>query len=179
MKMGRDLGRILPLLLLMTAFVGCGGDGTMEKFQQANKVNMQKIANAYRMFASINKDVGPEDEEEFKTFLRTDERIAPRLGLSSLDLENLDDYFTSEVDGQPFVVLYGQRIDPTLDYSAIVFDQEGVGGKRRIALACSEIIEVTDDKDYDRILGGGIKRKDVPAHVFGGGIDAATEENAE
>jgi hypothetical protein len=167
------------LFLLPVLFVGCGGDKVAEGFKQSNKLNMQKIANAYRMYASINENKGPENEEEFKEFLRTDERIAYRLGLSSLDLDNLDGYFTSAADGEPFVVLYGQKIDPALDYSALVFDKTGVDGMRRIALACSEIIEVTDNKKYDRILAGNIQVKDVPAHVFGGPIDESEEESGE
>jgi hypothetical protein len=167
------------LFLFPLSFVGCGGDPVAEGFKKSNRLNMQKIANAYRMFASINNNMGPENEEEFKEFLRSDDRIAYRLGLTSLDLDNLDGYFTSEADEEPFVVLYGQKIDPALDYSALVFDKTGVDGMRRIALACSEIIEVTDKKKYERILAGNIQVKDVPAHVFGGPIDESAEEQGD
>lgn len=153
----------------LSVLVGCGDNNVSEGFKKANKLNIQKIANAYRMFASINNRVGPENEAEFKEFFKSDERIAPRLGLTQADLDDLDAYFTSEADGEPFVVLYGQKIKPDLDYSALVFDKSGTDGVRRIALACSEVIEVSSDKVYDRILAGKIKRSDVPAHVFGGG----------
>lgn len=177
MKFGLT-GLACLLLLSSAVFIGCGDDTVAKGFKKANQLNMQKIANAYRMFASVNGNVGPKDEAEFKNFLTSDERVAPRLGLSSLELEDLDGYFTSAADGQPFVVLYGQTIRPDFDYSAIVFDKTGVDGMRRIALACSEIIDVTDDEQYDRILAGNIKKKDVPAHVFGGG-DAGIDDSIE
>lgn len=180
MRMSRTAFFFLSCFFLFPlSFAGCGGDRVAEGFKQSNRLNMQKIANAYRMFASINENMGPKTEEEFKEFLGSDERIAYRLGLSELDLDNLDGYFTSEADGEPFVVLYGQKIEPTLDYSALVFDKTGVDGMRRIALACSEIIEVTDKKQYDRILAGNITTKDVPAHVFGGPIEVTDAEEVE
>jgi hypothetical protein len=161
---------------LFTALVGCGEDNLSKGFKKANEFNIQKIANAYRMFASVNKNVGPKDESEFKAFFSTREEIPKRLGLSKSDLEDLDQYFISDADGEPFVILYGQRIKPDLDYSALVFDKTGADGVRRIALACSEVIEVSDNKQYDRILAGKIKRSDVPAHVFGGGGGQISEE---
>lgn len=165
-------------LLMFSVVSGCSGTSLKSSFQKANENNIERIANAYRMFASINNNVGPKDEEEFKNFLRTDDRIAPRLGLDSLDVENIDGYFTSSADNEPFVVLYGQKISPDFDYSAIVFDKTGVNGVRRIALACNEVIEVDNNKQYDRILAGKIQKKDVPAHVFGGSVDLSAEEGA-
>lgn len=166
------------LLLMFSVVFGCSGPSLKSNFQKANENNIERIANAYRMFASINQNVGPKDEEEFKNFLRTDDRIAPRLGLDSIDVENIDGYFISSADNEPFVVLYGQKISPDFDYSALVFDKTGVDGVRRIALACSEVIEVDNDKQYDRILAGKIQKKDVPAHVFGGGVDLSAEAGA-
>lgn len=178
MRSGRDCfcWVLFPLVLLVIS--GCSGPSLKSSFQKANENNIERIANAYRMFSSINKHVGPKDEEEFKNFFRTDERIAPRLGLDRIDTDNIDSYFTSSADNEPFVILYGQKIRPDFDYSAIVFDKTGVNGIRRIALACSEVIEVDNDKQYDRILAGKIQKKDVPAHVFGGGVDLSLEEGA-
>lgn len=178
MRLGRNIFSWVLCLLTISVVSGCGGPSLKSQFQAANENNIERVANAYRMFASINKHVGPKDEEEFKNFFRTDDRIAPRLGLDSIDTDNIDGYFTSSADNEPFVILYGQKISPDFDYSAIVFDKTGVNGVRRIALACSEVIEVDNDKQYKRILAGKIQKKDVPAHVFGGAIDLSAEEGA-
>ncbi len=178
MRLGLKCFSWVLFLLMFSVVSGCSGTSLKSSFQKANENNIERIANAYRMFASINNNVGPKDEEEFKNFLMTDDRIAPRLGLDSLDVENIDGYFTSSADNEPFVVLYGQKISPDFDYAAIVFDKTGVNGVRRIALACNEVIEVDNNKQYDRILAGKIQKKDVPAHVFGGSVDLSTEEGA-
>lgn len=167
---------------LFTTLVGCGENAVDAGFKKANAVNIQRVANAYRMFASLNGNVGPENVSELKEFIKSDERIPPRLGLTSSDMPNLDEYFISSADGEPFAILFSQKISPDFDYSALVFDKTGVDGVRRIALACSVVIDVIDDKQYDRIFEGKIKKSDVPAHVFGGGsaiIDESTESGVE
>lgn len=162
--------------------VGCGEDAINSGMQKANANNIKKVSNAYIMFASINGWVGPKDEAELKNFILTDKRVAPRFGMSDMDQATVDGFFISDVDGEPFEVLYGLKVLPADDYSPLVLEKTGENGVRRVGLACSEVIEVTDDKKYQRMLAGKSSVKDLPAELFEAGAefdDPDTQEAVE
>jgi hypothetical protein len=116
--------------------------------------------------------------DEFKQFLKTNKAITENLKIMEIDPANLDTYFVSEADGEEFAFRWDVKINPELAIDPIVFDKTGFEGMRRIMLACDVILEVTDNKLYDRLEAGKIKKSDVPAYVFGtGGIDESEEEN--
>lgn len=72
--------------------------------------------------------------------------------------------FISERDGQPFKIRWGLR--GFYDH-AIVFEAEGIDGKREIGL--TETIEIADDAVYEDYWSGKIKpRPKGPS----GGLDA-------
>lgn len=160
MKLGLLYSRFLMVSLIGLAF-GCGGDPVADAFKEMNKLNMQKLANSYVMFASVNGNVGPKDADELKNFIKTDDRVAPRLGMSSGDLNNLDGLFVSDADGEPFAIRYGLKIRIDEDRSPLVFDKVGVDGMRRVALANNKILEITDAKKYDRMFAGRASSKEL------------------
>ena len=159
MNLGRMRCQFL-LLCFVGLAIGCGGDKTMDTFREMNKLNMSKLANSYVMFASVNGSVGPKDADELKNFIKNDERVPPRLGLSSSDLENLDDIFISDADGEPFQIRFGLKIRTDEDRSPLIFDKVGIDGMRRVALADNEILEISDAKKYDRMWAGNVSAKD-------------------
>lgn len=159
MKIGPRSSRLL-LLLVVGLFLGCGGDSISDTFREMNKLKMRKLANSYVMFASVNDSVGPKDADELKNFIQTDERVPPRLGMSSGDLDNLDDLFISDADGEPFTIRYGLKIRTDEDRSPLVFDNTGVDGMRRVALADNRILEVTNEKRYQRLMDGRLSDKE-------------------
>lgn len=139
------------------------------KIQEQNATNIQKVANLYRLYAFVNGHRGPASIEELKQFLKSNKAITPNLELIGIDLANLDSYFMSEADSEEFAFRWDVRIKPELEIAPIVFEKTGAKGMRRIALACDVVLEVTDDKLYDRLFDGKIKKSDVPAYVFGTG----------
>jgi hypothetical protein len=141
--------------------LGCVGDQVASDFKEMNKLNMQKLANSYVMFASVNKNIGPKDSAELLNFIRTDERVPPRLGMSSGDLANLESLLISDADGEPFEIRYSLKLRPDEDTSPLIFDKTGVDGMRRVALADNRILEITDAKKYDRMFAGKSKAKDT------------------
>ena len=149
------------LLCIVGLTIGCGGDPVAEAFKEMNKLNMSKLANSYVMFASVNGNVGPKDADELKNFIKTDERVPPRLGMTSSDLENLDSIFISDADGEPFMIRFGLKIQLDEDRSPLIFDKVGVNGMRRVALADNEILEITDSKKYDRMWEGKLTNKEA------------------
>lgn len=165
--------RWLLTLATVCAIVGCGGDPHADTFREMNKLNMQKIVNSYVMFASVNNGNGPKNEEELLNFIRTDERVPPRLGLSKGDLSVLDNLFISDADGEPFAVRFGLKIRTDEDHSPLVFDKTGVNGMRRVALADNRILEITDSSKYDRMLNGKTSSQDLGPSESD--IDAASD----
>ncbi len=151
------------LLFSVGLVVGCGGDQVSESFREMNKLNMQKLVNSYVMFASVNDNTGPQSAEELKNFIATDERVPPRLGMSSSDLNDLDSIFISDADGEPFKIRFGLKIRPDEDRSPLIFDAVGVDGMRRVGLADNEIVEVSDSKKYDRMWAGNLSAKEAGA----------------
>jgi hypothetical protein len=149
------------LLCFVCLALGCGDNQIASDFKNMNKLSMQKLVNSYVMFASVNGNVGPKDSDELFNFIRTDERVAPRLGMSSGDLDTLEDLLISDADGEPFEIRYGLKIRVDEDKSPIVFDKTGVDGMRRVALADNRILEVTSSKKYDRMLSGNVSAKDT------------------
>lgn len=154
MKLGLGLSCRLLLLCLVCLSLGCGDDSLSTTYKEMNKLNMQKLANSYVMFASVNKGMGPKDAAELENFIKTDERVAPRLGMSSGDLGNVGDLFISDADGEPFQIRYGLKIRTDEDFSPLVFDKTGVDGMRRVARADNLVLEITDDKKYDQLWAG-------------------------
>jgi hypothetical protein len=161
MNLGFFRCQCLVLCLFSLTFLGCGGDDVSDAFREMNKLNMQKLTNSYVMFASVNGGVGPKDADELKNFIKTDERVPPRLGMSSSDLEDLDSIFISDADGEPFKIRFGLKIQLDEDRSPLIFDDVGVDGMRRVALANNEILEVSDAKKYDRMWTGRASNKDA------------------
>ncbi len=142
------------LLCFVGLAIGCGGDQVSDAFREMNKLNMQKLVNSYVMFASVNGNVGPKDADELKNFIKTDQRVPPRLGMSTSDLNDLDSIFISDADGEPFEIRFGLKIRLDEDRSPLVFDSVGVDGMRRVALADNQILEIDDAKRYDRMWTG-------------------------
>ncbi len=147
-------------LCLVGLVLGCGSDQVSDSFRDMNKLNMQKLVNSYVMFASVNKSVGPKDADELINFIKTDERVPPRLGMSSGDLNDLERILVSDADGEPFKIRFGLKIRLDEDRSPLIFDAVGVDGVRRVALADNQILEVSDAKKYDRLWAGNVSKKD-------------------
>lgn len=166
MKKSCGITRWLCLGMLLMVFSGCGEDQVVKGFKNVNDNNIKKVANSYRMFASVNNYTGPKDEQELKNFILTDERVPPRLGLTSIDAETVDAFFTSEVDGEPFTIRYGLQLNPDVDLSPVVFEKTGENGMRRVGLASSDIVKVDNDKRYENMLKGKTNDAAVAKELF-------------
>ena len=139
------------VLLLMLTLVGCSPSAPSVSVADYNKTNILRLRNAYDMYMMEHGNRGPADEEAFKKFLTTDKAAGVRLGRMGVDVSKIDDIFVSERDGQPFKVRYGLQ---GLADHAIVFEAEGLEGKRMVALA--EPREM-DQAEYDDHFSGKIK----------------------
>jgi hypothetical protein len=82
-------------------------------------INLRKIVQGYDL-AEDRLHRGPRDEEELKRYLvQTDMTINP------------DEVMRSPRDGQPYVVIYGARLDP-YGRDILAYEQEGLDGGRYV-----------------------------------------------
>jgi hypothetical protein len=110
--------------------VGCSKSGPAPGDPAASHVRV-----LIRLYNKAAADLGhpPKDEQEFKQAIAASE-IDP----AALKLANFDEAFTSERDGQPLVVVYG---DPPAGSDVIVYEQTGVDGKRLVARRVGQVEE--------------------------------------
>ena len=114
-----------------------------------------------------NELTGPESEEELRAFLtenRTAKALLKRMGVEP---DSLDEIFISERDGKPFKIRWGVS---GIEDHAIVFEAEGVNGKRMVAFTRTRELE---DEEYEGYWSGELK-----GQTPGGGMNTRRgEEN--
>lgn len=149
MKLGISLSAItLFSMLVLSAFSGCDKQKSMT---DVYSTNIKKMHGCYTLYLEEHGYKGPENEEQFKEYLKTDPTAIHLLKRIDVTPDTVDDIFVGDRDGKPFVVRYG--LNGVADH-ACIFEAEGLEGKRLIALA--DPIEV-DKETYDDYLSGKIK----------------------
>jgi hypothetical protein len=145
----RRIAAGLAAAVLLAGLTGCGDD-TANQVAAMNKSNIQRLANLYAAYQNYHGGPGPANEAEFKEFIK---KFNPaQLTMMHVDPNNLDGLFTSDRDGKPFAIRYsvgGGR--GSVD--AVVFEQEGKGGKKQVGYTNSKVEEV-DDAAYADLWAG-------------------------
>jgi hypothetical protein len=167
----------LLLVLVATAcLIGCDGKAAndAELMKKANDSNMKKVASAYQMYASRHAYTGPKSKDVLVEFLKTNQTIDRNLKLVGIDLNTLDDIFVSDNDGEEFVIRWGQFMNPdeTRAKEPFIFEKVGVDGMRLVMISNRKILEVTDDKKYQKLLKGKVGKEDAKS-------EAEMEQEAE
>lgn len=140
--------------LLVTLAIGCSsGNKAASALADANSSNVQRLANLYFTFQSEHEWRGPQDETEFKTFLRS---VNPaKLERIGIDPNNIDALFISERDGQPFAIRYGVPGSVMGSAEPVIFEATGDGGKRQVGFLNMTQREV-DAAEYDALKSGKV-----------------------
>lgn len=108
---------------------------------------------------------GPKNETEFKRFIK-DEMGPYHLGLMHVDPDKIDAIFISDRDQKPFKVRYDVTSGPGV-VNALVFEQDGVGGKKQVGLNGGTVMEV-DDAQYQDMWNGKWHAHSNPAIALPG-----------
>lgn len=143
---------LLLATLLVALATGCSsGDNAASALATANNSNLQRLANLYVAFQSEHDWRGPNDETEFKTYLRSiDPAKLERIGI---DPNSIDALFISERDGQPFAIRYGVRGSVMGSAEPVIFEAVGDGSKRLVGFLNMTQREV-DPAEYDSLKSG-------------------------
>jgi hypothetical protein len=139
----------------------CGLGGCSSSIENAvgklNDTNIKRIANLYTAFQNRNGYLGPKDEAMFKSFI-TKQMAAEKLTMMGVDRGNIDEHFVSERDGKPFKIKYGLQGGLRV-VAPVVFEEEGVGGRRQIGSTNSVTVEDADRARYEALWN----QKSAPA----------------
>jgi hypothetical protein len=129
-----------PALLALVAAPGCGSDG----LDSPTAARLKVLANFYLDCAVAQNGRGPANEQALKKHLR----IQPDFVLKTNGVEPsaFDSLFSSERDGEPFVVLYGVQISRISGTSAplVAHEKTGKNGKR-LAVCANGKVEAADE----------------------------------
>ena len=138
--------------ITMISMVGCGGNSPDKAIQEANKTNIERLANLYVMYQAKNRLAGPEDEESFKEFIRnaSDGQIQ-RMGVDKNDLDSL---FVSERDGRPFKIRYGVPGSTRGSVSAVIFESTPQENGMYMVAFTSMVEKEVDQDEYDSLWRG-------------------------
>jgi hypothetical protein len=125
----------MAMLVAATSWLSLTGCSSKPppKREDTAAINLRKIVQGYDL-AEDRLHRGPRDEEELKRFLvQTDMTIDP------------EQVLRSPRDGQPYVVIYGARLDP-YGRDIIAYEQEGADGNRYVITLSRDVRLLTADE---------------------------------
>ncbi len=168
----RTAALVAAVAMFLAGLPGCSGENKLaQQVAAMNTSNMHRLANIYAAHQNFKSGQGPKDEAEFKAFIKDFD--PDKLAMMGIDPDNLDVLFTSERDGKPFKIRYkvgGGRGS----VAAVIFEQEGVGGKKQVGSTGPKVEEV-DDATYQNLWAG--KGGSVPRD--GGGRPSGPPKDAQ
>jgi len=139
---------LVSVAMISVLQIGCGEAKVdpMSRVLAANDSNIKRMKTCYEIF-TLAKGKPPKDEKIFRDFFENDSASVGRLKRIGVEQESFGDILVSERDGQPFVVRWGAGgRDP-----AVIFEAEGVDGKRMVAFF--KPIEIENDQFDDYFSG--------------------------
>ena len=148
--------RYLIFLLLGCVLAGCSDEPVQRKLTAMHKENYQKASTMYIIYSTQHDYIGPANAEEMVEFLSTDEKAGKRLQMIGLGQSNLEEYLIGR-DGKPFRFRWSIKINPMGPPYPICFEESGVDGVRQVGFSGRELVEVTDDAEYQRLFKGKVK----------------------
>ena len=146
-------------VFIVASYVGCSSANNESTLASLNDQNIKRLVNLYFLFQSSHEWRGPDDESEFKEFIKgTPSRKLKRIGI---DVGSLDDLFINERDGKPFTIRYGVEGNMMGCSKPVVFETDGVRGKKMVGFLDMIQREVEPD-EYEKLLSGEIETSAEP-----------------
>lgn len=140
-----EIGLVAICVLLLPLFVGCPG-GTASGNNDEGRTRINNLFHLFKAYTERNKK-GPPDEQslrDFGTKLTAEERA------SYIIPDDIDSLFISPRDKQKYVIRFNSKLDPTGPPRGIIWEAQGKGGTRFVALAVGYVEEYDETmvKDY-------------------------------
>jgi hypothetical protein len=117
--MTRAAGRLALVAVIVWGPVGCSSRPT-PRTEDPDTTNLRRIYQAFRICEDF-KHRGPRDADELKHWLG-------QLGEPGTP----EEFLISRRDGQPFVIFYGNAIDPQYGDIVLAHEKDGADGRRYV-----------------------------------------------
>jgi hypothetical protein len=135
---------LVPALI---AVPSCGSD----ELASPTAAKLRALSGFYLDYAVGKNGQGPANEQDLKKHIRSmpDQMLSP----SGVDRSAVDSLFVSDRDGEPFVVIYGQKIAGVSGKSGsvVAHEKNGKGGKRLVGLSNTKV-EHVDEGRFQQLL---------------------------
>lgn len=146
-----NCGKAMGMLVLCLAAVGCSSHQVNLEEEQSN---LKPLATLYGQFIGQHRGQPPANEAEFKAFVKAQGADL----LASFHVTDAEQLFVSSRDGKPYVVVCGpaamQGPPGPAGSPVVLYEQEGVGGKRFVASSMGAVEEV-DEARFRQLVPGG------------------------
>src|SRR5262245_10471682 len=144
---GRSVWPLLLCLLMVGASgtAGCGGGGSSGSADDG-RTRINNLFHLYKAYTEQNKK-GPADEQALSDFGK---KLTPEQRASYIIPDDIDGLFVSPRDKQKYVIRWGAKLEPTGPPKGIIWEAQGKGGTRFVALAMGYVEEYDETmvKDY-------------------------------
>ena len=167
----QTLSRICWMGLIACFVLGNSGCGdNLPTLADLNDSNIRRVHSVYKMYMNNNAMRGPKDKETLISYVKNDNTARVLVGRMEINPDEIESIFVSERDGQEFKIRWG--LIGIADH-AIVFESEGVEGKRLVAFSKPREL---DAEEYTGYLEGTIQPE---APGGGDDLEAMSKEDQE
>lgn len=145
----------LPLLVLGLLLTSIGCKKNRDRPMTDSERNLKALNVFYGRFVGKHKGVSPQNEAEFKKFIK---------GLKLEELEafgftpdNVDTAFISPRDNEPYQIAYRTKsaVPGATGAGMVIWETKGVNGNRFVVDALGKIEEINDDAYRQRLASLG------------------------
>src|SRR5262245_51638777 len=120
------LANVCAIVVVALSLPGCSGV-SQKKSGQAASPHLTAILSLYN-YCKSNTGRPPANEAEFKQFVAKNGAAI----MEAMHVASSDEFFVSERDGEPFVIVYGKR-PKGVGEDVIAYEHTGVDGTRLVA----------------------------------------------
>jgi len=124
---------------------GCGGGGPGASADDG-RTKITNLFHLYKAYTEQNKK-GPADEQALMDFGK---KLTAEQRAGYIIPDDIDGLFVSPRDKQKYVIRWGAKLEPTGPPKGIIWEAQGKGGTRFVALAMGYVEEYDETmvKDY-------------------------------
>lgn len=152
----RETQTSVLILIGLLAISGCWNRvNPNSMIANANNSNVKRLATMYSIFQTQHGFRGPNDEAALRQFIG--QQDPQRMKVAGIDISDVDSLFISERDNKPFNIRYGVNTVMRGPAMPVVFESEGVEGKRQVGFTNGPMREV-DSAEYEELWNSETKK---------------------
>jgi hypothetical protein len=145
LRLWRGADAFVAVAMICLVSAGCS-NSVESQVSAMNNSHIKQVANLYFAYRAAHAGAPPNSESDLKKFVK---EISPhKLEMMHIDLNKLDDIFTSERDGKPFKIKPNVGLEDNV--GAVVFEVQGRDRMREVGLI-GPIVKLVNDDEYQKL----------------------------